>query len=102
MYKHPLDSIDQLDDSTSHGSSSRFTTGLLVGAIAGAAVALLFAPSTGQKLRGQLRDGAQKLTNRAREMYSEHASGGSGAGSGTGRHSSPSTGSSRRETTTAS
>ena len=94
MYKHPLDSIDQLDETVSHGSFTRFATGLVVGAIAGAAVALLFAPSSGEKLRRQLRDGAGKLTTRAREMYAD-------AASAAGKQSSSSTSSSRRETTTA-
>jgi gas vesicle protein len=94
MHKYPLDSVDQLDEAVSHGSFSRFATGLLIGAIAGAAVALLFAPSSGQTLRRQIRQGADKLTNRAREMYADAAA--------AARESSPSTPTSRRETTTAS
>ena len=102
MYKHPLDSIDQMDDAVSHGSFARFTTGLVVGALAGAAVALLFAPSTGQKLRRQIRDGAANLTTRAREMYADAASAaGTQSQSGKSSHASSST-SSRREATTAS
>jgi gas vesicle protein len=101
MYKHPLDSIDQLDESASSGSYSRFATGLMVGALAGAAVALLFAPSTGQKLRRQLRDGASKLGTRAREMYADASSAAGAAAGSAGRQSSSPT-SPRRETTSAS
>ena len=94
MYRNPLDSIEHVDEAVSHGTFSRFATGLVIGAIAGAAVALLFAPSSGQKLRTQLRQGADKLTNRAREMYADAAT--------AARESSSHTSTSRRETTTAS
>jgi len=39
----------------------------VVGALAGAAVALLFAPRTGEETRAELRDGVQKLRNRAED-----------------------------------
>ena len=47
--------------------------GLLVafvaGAIAGAALALLFAPATGEETRRNLGDRAREMRDRAREQY---------------------------------
>jgi gas vesicle protein len=67
--------MDTLSTEHVNGSTtqphSRFAAGLILGALAGAAVALLFAPSTGQKLRGQIRDGAGKIAGKARDLYSE-------------------------------
>lgn len=53
---------------SSHGS---FTAGLLFGAIAGAAVALLFAPRAGSELRGQLSESATDIKRRASRGYSQ-------------------------------
>lgn len=38
-----------------------FTIGTLVGAIVGALLSLLFAPSSGEELRGQIRDRTEGL-----------------------------------------
>jgi gas vesicle protein len=72
MRTSPLDSIstEHVNGSPAGVSNSRFAAGLILGALAGAAVALLFAPSSGDKLRRQLGKGAGKIADRAREMYS--------------------------------
>lgn len=57
----------------SHGGS--FTAGLLFGAVAGAALALLFAPRPGSELRGQLSDSAHAFQRRARDGYDRARSG---------------------------
>ena len=41
----------------------------LAGAVAGAAVALLFAPATGEETRRNLGDRAREVRDRAREQY---------------------------------
>ena len=55
---------DRLIDPTDYSSMERETARLspfLVGALAGAAVALLFAPMTGRESRARLKDGANRL-----------------------------------------
>jgi gas vesicle protein len=46
-----------------------FATGLAVGALVGAAVALLFAPKSGVELRSQVSDSAKRFKRRAGEAY---------------------------------
>jgi len=55
---------DRLIDPTDYSSMERDVTRLspfLVGALAGAAVALLFAPMSGRESRARLKDGANRL-----------------------------------------
>jgi gas vesicle protein len=59
-------------DRSSDGSGN-FVMGLLVGAVVGAGVALLFAPKKGADLRNQLADQAGALTNQAQEGYRKAA-----------------------------
>ena len=44
-----------------------FTIGTLVGALVGGLLALLFAPSSGEDLRGQIRDRAEGLVADVRQ-----------------------------------
>jgi len=57
------------------GESSRqigvFASGLAVGALIGAAVALLFAPKSGAELRSQVSDSAKRFKRKAGEAYSD-------------------------------
>ena len=46
-----------------------FASGLAVGALIGAAVALLFAPKSGAELRSQVSDSAKRYKRRAGEAY---------------------------------
>jgi gas vesicle protein len=46
-----------------------FASGLAVGALIGAAVALLFAPKSGAELRSQVTDSAKRFKRRAGEAY---------------------------------
>ena len=55
-------------DRSSDGSGN-FVMGLLVGAVVGAGVALLFAPKKGDDVRNQLSDQAGALANQAQEGY---------------------------------
>jgi len=43
-----------------------FLIGILVGALVGSTIALLLAPESGEKLRGQIRDRGQGFTNELR------------------------------------
>jgi hypothetical protein len=43
-----------------------FLIGILVGALVGSTIALLMAPESGEKLRGELRDRGQGLMNEVR------------------------------------
>lgn len=47
-----------------------FTVGTLVGGLVGATLALLFAPSSGQELRGQIQDRAENLVMDIRQAAS--------------------------------
>jgi hypothetical protein len=55
--------FDPLNAMTSQGGST--VNRFLMGAVAGAAVALLFAPQTGRESRAWLRDGTRKLRDGA-------------------------------------
>jgi gas vesicle protein len=46
-----------------------FVTGIAMGALAGAAIALLYAPMTGEETRRNLRGSAARLSKRARVLY---------------------------------
>jgi hypothetical protein len=49
-------------------SSGEFVAGFLFGAFVGAVLALLFAPTPGEELRGQLREKGIELKERAAEL----------------------------------
>ena len=51
--------------------SSDFVAGFLVGALVGAAAALIFAPMSGEETRGMLREKGVELGQRADEMSVE-------------------------------
>ncbi len=55
-----------------HGAAG-FVTGLLIGTLLGAGVALLFAPVRGDRLRRQLGRGARALRERARDELEDAA-----------------------------
>lgn len=50
--------------------ASRFALGLVCGAAIGAALGLLLAPKTGEDMRHQLSDSAQRAKRRATDAYS--------------------------------
>ncbi|MGH7630703.1 MAG: YtxH domain-containing protein [Gemmatimonadales bacterium] len=50
-----------------------FVTGLVIGALVGAGVALLFAPARGDRLRRQLGRGARAFRERARDELEDAA-----------------------------
>lgn len=53
--------------------SGEFVAGFIVGALAGAAIALLFAPVTGDEMRSQLRERGIELKDRAGILPSRRA-----------------------------
>jgi len=50
------------------GGSGDFLAGFVFGGLLGAALALLFAPSTGEEMRSQIRDKSIELRDRAGEL----------------------------------
>ena len=56
-------------ENTAAHTSGAFAWGLLCGAAAGAALALLYAPKPGKEMRHQVSDSAQRLKRRASEAY---------------------------------
>ncbi|MFI5207044.1 MAG: YtxH domain-containing protein [Gemmatimonadales bacterium] len=54
-----------------HGSAKTFTAGLLIGALVGAGVALLFAPQSGEETRRLIRRKAKHLTDDAKDRYED-------------------------------
>jgi gas vesicle protein len=53
--------------------SSAFATGLLAGAVVGAGLALLFAPKSGEQLRGDITDSVDALRDAVAERYRDLA-----------------------------
>lgn len=54
-----------------HGNAKPFVAGMLIGALVGAGIALLFAPQSGEDTRRLIRRRARKLADAAREKYEE-------------------------------
>jgi hypothetical protein len=67
----PTEPEPESPHSTDRGIAG-FVTGMLIGALVGAGVALLFAPARGDRLRRRLGRGARHLGDRARHGI-EHA-----------------------------
>jgi gas vesicle protein len=59
-----------MDEHDTHGGRS-FLSGLLIGALVGAGLALLFAPQSGEETRRIIRRKARKLADEARERYED-------------------------------
>ena len=53
------------------GSSGDFVAGFFIGALVGAALALIFAPASGEEVRSQLRDKSIELRGRVEELGGE-------------------------------
>src|SRR5688572_31135888 len=62
------DQFDPLNFNTQHASGSTVNR-FLAGAVAGAAVALLFAPRSGQEARTWLKDGTRRLKDGAGDRF---------------------------------
>ena len=54
-----------------HDTGKGFAAGLLLGALIGAGVALLFAPQSGEDTRRMIRRRARRLTADARDRYDD-------------------------------
>ncbi len=50
------------------GSSGDFLAGFILGGLVGGALALLFAPTTGEEMRGQIREKGIELRNLAEDL----------------------------------
>jgi gas vesicle protein len=55
----------------SEGGARTFTAGLLIGALVGAGVALLFAPQRGEETRRFIRRKAKRLTAEASDRFDD-------------------------------
>jgi gas vesicle protein len=59
---------------TNHSTGHEFMSGLLFGAVVGAAVGLLFAPKSGAETRGQVVDSASRMRKQAGKTYERASS----------------------------
>jgi len=59
------------DEAPATRGTAQFAAGLAVGALLGAAVALLFAPAAGQVTRGRLRRKLDQVRDRAGEEWED-------------------------------
>ena len=62
---------DRMDREGGSGGARTFVAGLLIGALVGAGIALLVAPSSGEETRRMLARRARRLAADARERYDE-------------------------------
>ena len=62
---------DSADEAPASRSTAQFAAGLAVGALLGAAVALLFAPAAGQVTRGRLGRKLDQVRERAGEEWED-------------------------------
>lgn len=65
---------DAMESEEVHGGSSgirTFAAGLIIGALVGAGVALLFAPQSGEETRRTITRRARRLAEDARERYDD-------------------------------
>ena len=54
-----------------NGGSMNFLVGMVIGAVAGAGVALLLAPKSGKELRGDLTDSMTSLKDQASRRFGD-------------------------------
>jgi len=59
------------NEGTGNGGFGSFTLGLLVGALVGGAVAMIYAPASGEETRDVLRAKGREATNAARDTASD-------------------------------
>ena len=62
---------DRMDRKGGNGGVRTFAAGLLIGALVGAGIALLVAPSSGEETRRMISRRARRLAADARERYDE-------------------------------
>jgi gas vesicle protein len=60
-----------MTNESEHGGTKTFTAGLLIGALVGAGVALLFAPQSGQDTRRLIRRKAKRIADDATDRYED-------------------------------
>jgi gas vesicle protein len=70
--KHQYDYEHEMQHATRSGMS--VVTGLLVGGLIGAGVALLMAPRSGEETRAEIRDKAMEYRDRTRDVVNETVS----------------------------
>jgi gas vesicle protein len=58
-------------EGSERSGAKTFTAGLLIGALLGAGVALLFAPQSGEETRRLIRRKAKHLADEARDRYED-------------------------------
>jgi gas vesicle protein len=54
-----------------NGKFNGFALGFLIGAVAGIAIGFLYAPKPGRETRSMLREKAEEVTDRAKEIATE-------------------------------
>jgi gas vesicle protein len=59
------------EEETGHGSARPFAAGLLIGALLGAGVALLFAPQSGADTRRLIRKRSKKIAAGAQDRFDD-------------------------------
>ncbi len=60
-----------MDKEAGNGGLRTFAAGMLIGALVGAGIALLLAPSSGEETRRMIARRARRLADDARERYEE-------------------------------
>jgi gas vesicle protein len=70
-YYTSLITVNKEDKMSDNNNTERFFIGMIVGAVIGSAIALLYAPQSGRETRALLKEKAEEAKDKAEEIIKE-------------------------------